>query len=38
MHEDARTNTGLLLYYPYRDMEIRVVEALHAAGKFSQET
>ena len=32
MHEDARTNTGLLLYYPYRDMEIRVVEALHAAG------
>ena len=32
MHEDAGTNTGLLLYYPYRDMEIRVVEALHAAG------
>lgn len=32
MHEDEGTNTGLLLYYPYRDMEIRVVEALHAAG------
>jgi DNA-binding MarR family transcriptional regulator len=32
MHEDAGTNTGLLLYYPYRDMEIRVLEALHAAG------
>ncbi|MFI7495907.1 MarR family winged helix-turn-helix transcriptional regulator [Kocuria sp. M4R2S49] len=32
MREDEGTNTGLLLYYPYRDMEIRVLEALHAAG------
>ncbi|MEX5295891.1 MarR family transcriptional regulator [Kocuria sp. CPCC 205268] len=32
MHGDEATNTGLLLYYPYRDMEIRVLEALHAAG------
>ncbi|MHC5559432.1 MarR family winged helix-turn-helix transcriptional regulator [Kocuria sp. U4B] len=28
----AATNTGLLLYYPYRDMEDRVMAALHAAG------
>ncbi|MUN64335.1 MarR family transcriptional regulator [Kocuria sediminis] len=32
MREDTGTNTGLLLYYPYRDMEIRVMEALHAGG------
>jgi DNA-binding MarR family transcriptional regulator len=32
MHEDAGTNTGLLLYYPYRDMESRVLDALRAAG------
>lgn len=36
MQDDAdaptTTNTGLLLYYPYRDMEDRVMAALHAAG------
>jgi DNA-binding MarR family transcriptional regulator len=32
MQDDAGTNTGLLLYYPYRDMEIRVMEVLHAGG------
>lgn len=30
--DDAGTNTGLLLYYPYREMERQVMAALHGAG------
>lgn len=32
VQEDTDTHTGLLLYFPYRDLQIRVLEALHVAG------